>query len=98
MVKMWLDDYRDPEKLDQIGWTWVKTAPEAIALLKTGKVKVASLDHDLGLMDCGTGYDVVLFLEENPDYWPEFGVRVHSRNPVAAKRMRTVIERHYGVR
>jgi hypothetical protein len=29
------------------GWDWARTADEAIALLKTGKVEEASLDHDL---------------------------------------------------
>ena len=37
---------------------------EAIALLQTGTVTHLSLDHDLGDDDRGTGYDVVLWLEE----------------------------------
>lgn len=95
-MKLWLDDCRDPVPLVGEGWTWVLTAPEAIAHLHSGKVTEASLDHDLGLMVFGTGYDVILWLEEHPECWPDDGVQVHSRNPVAAKRMRTVIDRHYG--
>lgn len=94
-MKLWLDDYRDPVKLGLAGWIWVKTAQDAISYLKTGLVEEASLDHDLGLVNCGTGYDVILFLEENPYLWPVNGVLVHSRNPVAKKRMEMVINRHY---
>lgn len=95
-MKLWLDDIRDPAKFGKADWIWVKTAPEAINLLQVAPISEASLDHDLGLLDCGTGYDVILFLESHSQFWPEEGVRVHSANPVASKRMRTVIERHYG--
>ena len=37
---------------------------EAIALLQTGTVNHLSLAHDLGDDERGTGYDVVLWLEE----------------------------------
>ncbi|MDE1348062.1 cyclic-phosphate processing receiver domain-containing protein [Vibrio aestuarianus] len=37
---------------------------EAIALLKQGTVTEISLDHDLGDDEHGTGYDVVLWIEE----------------------------------
>lgn len=94
-MKLWLDDCRDPREYHDDNWVWAKTAEDTIDILKTGKVEQASLDHDLGLLDCGTGYDVILFLEANPEYWPVNGVIVHSRNPVATKRMQTVIERHY---
>lgn len=87
-MRLWLDDIRTPGPR----WIWVQTAPEAIAYLISGLVTEASLDHDLGLLDCGTGYDVILFLESCPEFWPE-EVHVHSRNPVASKRMQTVIDR-----
>ena len=44
-IDMWLDDERPAPE----GWTLVKTTWEAIALIKAGKVRHASLDHDLGL-------------------------------------------------
>ena len=46
-MKLWLDDLRPPWRYGYIGWEWAKNAGEAIALLKTGKVTQASLDHDL---------------------------------------------------
>jgi hypothetical protein len=101
-VKLWLDDVRQPWKHGCVGYEWAKTADEAIALLKTGKVTFASLDHDLSeAATLGnwegerTGYDVVCWMEEN-NVWPEDGVRVHSMNPAGKLRMRQVIARHYG--
>ena len=105
-MKLWLDDIRDPVLFGKTGWTWAKTADEAITLLKTGEVIKASLDHDLGvrstlgLNDYGvapyeqTGYDVVCWMEEN-NVWPIEGVTVHSSNPVGRKRMEQVINKHY---
>lgn len=52
-ISLWLDDVRDPAHFGRIGWTWVKTVDEAKALLMTGHVRRASLDHDLGACpDC----------------------------------------------
>lgn len=104
---LWLDDIRQPWKHGYIVFEWVKTAREAINLLKTGNITFASLDHDLSeehypwnckdISECkGTGYDVVCFLEENPEYWPPDGVRVHSANPAGRARMIQVIEKFYG--
>jgi hypothetical protein len=101
-MNLWLDDVRDPAKHGYIGFTWVKTADEAIALLRTGEVERAFLDHDLsedatmGTPKPGetTGYTVVCWMEEN-DVWPPRGVRVHSMNPVGKRRMESVIHKHY---
>jgi hypothetical protein len=102
-IKLWLDDVRDPTHYGHIGWTWVKTVDEAIALLKTKQVAKASLDHDLTIAQTmgeddhePTGYDVVLFLEQNPEYLPPEGVGVHSMNPVGQIRMRKVLAKLYG--
>jgi hypothetical protein len=88
-MDLWVDDRRPPLK----GFTWARTSKQAIAILKTGEVRLASLDHDLGEKD--TGYKVICWMEEH-DAWPPDGVRVHSQNPVGRKRMEVVIERHYG--
>lgn len=40
----------------------------------------------------GTGYDVVLWLEAHPSYYPAGGVTVHSMNPVGARRMRVALD------
>jgi len=104
-MKLWLDDIRDPASHGRLGWTWVTTVADAIALLSTGEVTEASLDHDLafehyvnGTLYSGelekTGYHVVCWMEEH-NVWPENGVHVHSMNPVGARRMRDVIDRHY---
>lgn len=47
MIGMWLDDVRDAQN----GWVHVKTVTEAKALLLTGTVQWASLDHDLGVCE-----------------------------------------------
>ena len=100
-MKLWLDDIRDPAANGCVGFSWVKTAADAIAALATGEVTFASLDHDLSVeATLGnwrneiTGYDVVCWMEEN-GVWPRDGVRVHSMNPVGRRRMQVVIDRHY---
>lgn len=104
-IKLWLDDVRNPVIFERIGWTWVKTAQQAIDLLKEGNVEKASLDHDLAeehypwncedITKCkDTGYDVVCWMEEN-NVWPPLGVTVHSMNPVGRQRMEQVIRKAY---
>ncbi len=84
LMKVWLDDIREmPRDYD----IHVKTSREAIKLLKTGKVELISLDHDLGEVD--TGYIVALFIE-NAAYTntiPKLIWKIHSANPVGRKRM-----------
>lgn len=59
-MKIYLDDERDTPE----GWVRAYWPDEVIDLLKTGKVGMLSLDHDLGDDERGTGYDVILWLEE----------------------------------
>ena len=60
-IKVYLDDERSAPD----GWVHVKTPAQTIALLETGEVSHLSLDHDLGDDEnIGTGYDVVLWMEE----------------------------------
>lgn len=105
-MKLWLDDIRPPWKHGCVGWTWAKTAEEAIVFFATGEVEEASLDHDLSEMATigqpaqgeKTGYTVVCWLEETGS-WPVGPVHVHSMNPVGARRMIDVIQRcHFGER
>jgi hypothetical protein len=101
IMKMWLDDLRDPAHFGRIGWVWVKTVDDAIELLKTGNVTVASLDHDLGIWSSLgfedhreiTGYTLVCWMEEH-DCFPPDGCFVHSQNPTGAGRMRAVLQRY----
>ncbi|BCQ29047.1 hypothetical protein NK8_72370 (plasmid) [Caballeronia sp. NK8] len=59
-MKVFLDD----ERVTPEGWTRVYWPHEAIRLLETGAVEEISLDHDLGDDSRGTGYDVILWIEE----------------------------------
>lgn len=58
-MKLYLDD----ERKTPVGWVRVFWPDEAIAWLKTETVTEISLDHDLGDDDRGTGYDVILWIE-----------------------------------
>lgn len=84
-MRVFLDD----ERTTPDGWVRVYWPSEAIALLETGVVNELSLDHDLGDDERGTGYDVVLWIEEavalrgfNP---PK--IKVHSANSSAREKM-----------
>lgn len=100
-INMWLDDLRDPANHGKAGWIWVKTADEAIELLKSGCVRRASLDHDLTIDQTmghedreKTGYTVVCWMEEH-GVWPVDGTSVHSQNPVGRAKMESVIRQAY---
>lgn len=85
MMKVYLDD----ERLAPVGWMLVRWPEEAIALLETGTVTDISLDHDLGNDDHGTGYDVILWIEEavalRSFHSPR--ITVHSANSSARAKM-----------
>ena len=84
-MKVFLDDQRPTPK----GWVRAYWPHEVIALLKTGNVKLVSLDHDLGDDQRGTGYDVILWIEEaiaTRGFQPP-EILVHSANPAARLKM-----------
>ena len=84
-LKVYLDDEREPPA----GWTRVYWPDEAIKLLESGNVIEISLDHDLGDDDRGTGYDVILWIEEavvTRDFKPP-EIKVHSANSSAREKM-----------
>jgi len=58
-IYLWLDDIRLPPD----GWTWVKTVDEAIEILISGRVEMASLDHDLGACNKCNGSTAEAWLE-----------------------------------
>lgn len=61
MIDLWLDDMRPAP----IGWLWVKTVADAKLSISSGKVRHASLDHDLGACDaCLRGRSPEQWLEE----------------------------------
>lgn len=84
-MKVYLDDFRPTPS----GWISARWPGDVIALLKTGKVTHVSLDHDLGDDSIGTGYDVLLWIENavvNEDFEaPE--ITVHTANPSAEEKM-----------
>lgn len=84
-MKLYLDDERPAPP----GWRLVRWPDEVIALLATGEVTDVSLDHDLGDDARGTGYDVVLWIEEavaSRGFEPP-ALSVHSANTAARARM-----------
>jgi len=84
-LKIYLDDERPiPD-----GWHGCRWPEEVIQLLKTGGVTHLSLDHDLGDDAHGTGYDVVLWIEEQvvtTGFKPP-EIVVHSANVSARVKM-----------
>lgn len=98
-MKVWLDDERDPtcpEIIKRFGsspdMVWVKSAEEAIELLKTGEVTCISLDNDLG-HNMTEGYKVAQWLEEqayNNNIKP-LEVFAHTMNPVRNREIQVCI-------
>ena len=84
-LRIFLDD----ERVTPSGWTRTYWPDETIELLKMEPVSVVSLDHDLGDDERGTGYDVILWIEEavaTEGYQPP-EIRIHSANSSARKKM-----------
>ena len=59
-MRIFLDDERPTPE----GWIRTYWPNEVIALLNAGGVTELSLDHDLGDDTRGTGYDVIVWIEE----------------------------------
>lgn len=71
------------------GWVRAYWPDEVITLLKAGGVSEISLDHDLGDDERGTGYDVILWIEEAvalQGFRPP-RIQVHSANASAVEKM-----------
>ena len=89
-MKVYLDDERSTPD----GWVRVYWPNEAIELLKSGQVTEISLDHDLGDDVRGTGYDVVLWIEEHValhGFVPP-KMSIHSANVSARAKMEEGIQ------
>lgn len=83
--KVYLDDERETPP----GWVRAYWPEQAILMLQTGLVSVISLDHDLGDDTRGTGYDVLLWIEEQvftENFRPP-AIGIHTANPPARSRM-----------
>ena len=89
-LNVFLDDARPAPE----GWMHVRRPEEAIELLQTGTVERISLDHDLGNDEHGTGYDVLLWIEEavaERGFAPP-EISIHSANSSACRKMELAIE------
>lgn len=88
-MKIYLDDERPtPNGYHRCYWP-----SEVIALLQTENVSEISLDHDLGDDERGTGYDVILWIEEQVhlnNYFPPI-LKIHSANSSARQKMQNGI-------
>ncbi len=84
-MKLYLDD----EIKNPVGWIRVFWPDEAIAWLKTEMVTEISLDHDLGDDGRGTGYDVILWIENEvmTNYFIPPKIHIHSANVSARRKM-----------
>lgn len=85
-MRLWIDDLRPAPE----GWYWAKTSAEALLVIRTGRVKEVSFDHDLGGDD--TTRPVILWMSEF-GRWPE-RVYIHSANPVGRDWMEGMINRY----
>jgi len=88
-MKVWLDYMRPAPE----GWSHVLWPQEAVELLVKGNVTHISLDHDLGDDKHGTGYDVLLWIEQATmlsSFRPPV-IRVHSANVSAKQKMLAAI-------
>lgn len=88
-MRVFLDD----ERATPVGWVRTYWPEETIALLEAGGVVEISLDHDLGDDEHGTGYDVIVWIEEavaTRNFSPPI-IKVHSANPSAREKMRAGI-------
>lgn len=70
----------DQTKLEEIQQLWLE---------KTGFSQMPNCSHT------GTGYDLLCWLEENPQYWPHKEPAVHSANPAGRARMLQVVRKRY---
>lgn len=93
-MKVFLDDLRTPPDNT---WTLVRWPNDVIELLLTNEVTHLSLDHDLGNDDYGTGYDVIVWLEEAV-YFDRVKapiITIHSANSSARTKMLAGVEKIY---
>jgi len=91
-MKIYLDDERKTPQ----GWTRAFWPDEVIELISDpeNRVSAISLDHDLGDDKRGTGYDVLLWIEEavaTRGFKPPL-LQVHSANSSAVQKMESAIK------
>lgn len=98
VIKIWLDDERDPEiwKMGETDWLWVKDVFSCVQNLMSNPntIDELSLDHDLGTA-FETGYDVLLALEDwasNGEWdWIPKKISIHTSNISAHQKMEAAV-------
>lgn len=88
-MKIYLDD----ERPTPVGYHRCYWPQEVIELLQSKNVTEVSLDHDLGDDERGTGYDVILWIEEQVhlhNFNPPI-LKIHSANSSARQKMQNGI-------
>lgn len=86
--------YLDDERPIPPGWIGARWPEEVIQMLETGQVTELSLDHDLGDDEHGTGYTVILWIEEavaTRGFVPPT-ITAHTSNASALQKMQHGIE------
>jgi hypothetical protein len=100
IMKIWLDDERDPKCKriqEQFGSQgdeiWIKNANDAIQCISQNIVESISLDHDLG-ENSGSGIEVANFIEEQAflGNLKRFKWKIHSMNPVGRVNMARALD------
>jgi hypothetical protein len=105
MFNVFLDDMRpgpahlNPDMSGEMtspewfNWVVCRSVGQVQVLLQKGMVNDLSLDHDLG-PNMPTGYDLCKWMLEN-GLWPHGDITIHSQNPVGAKNMKELVDRHF---
>ena len=89
-MKIYLDDVRK----EPSGWHRCYWPNQVIELLSDTEVTDISLDHDLGDDSIGTGYDVLVWIEEQVyvnNYSPP-KISIHTANTAAKARMISAVD------
>jgi len=88
--------FLDDERQTPENFVRTYNVQQTIDLLKTKRVQILSLDHDLGFEDDEeTGYDVLLWIEREVvmhDFKPPKLIQIHSANSGARKKMNQAVE------
>jgi len=93
-INIFLDDIRKCP----VNFILAKTKFICANLLDNNKTNILSLDHDLGDISCGNGYDVAIHIVEmqeinNINIWPK-EIFIHTDNPVGRNNMYKLLTRY----
>ena len=91
-----IDDCRSPANYDATHTA--RTFNKGLEMIREGSWDVIIFDHDLGDEDpAHTGYDLMCYLEQNPEYIPK-DIWICTSNPVGRVKMQALANRLLGIR